>query len=132
MRNVPESSKTLVVDVDGTVCASREYEYKDAEPITWAREYLNKLHQEGWYIVYFTARYYRRNHRDLGDIYAEGYEELKTWLDTQGFVYDEIRLGKPSGEYYLDNRAWRIDNFGPDPAKDWEALLKHMKENERA
>lgn len=121
----PSSEQVLVIDVDGTICDSKPYDYVDPPPIPHAREILNKLYNEGWYIVYFTARYYRRYNGDLDKIYKEGYDELANWLKRHNFLYHEIRLGKPSGRYYVDNRAWRINNDKGET--DWQALLEDIK-----
>src|SRR5574342_433133 len=123
------SQKTLVIDVDDTLCTSQKGEYHKAQTISYTKEYVNKWYERGWYIIIFSARYYSLfGQNALDKIYAKGYNELRWWLDQNGFKYHEIQLGKPSAKFYVDNAAWRIDNTYD--IRDWEQLHTLLKVTE--
>ncbi len=90
-------SHTLVFDLDGTLCTNTFGEYEQAEPYRWAIERVNHLAATGHRIVIMTARgsatgidWEQRTHAQLGG-----------W----GLAYDELRLGKPNAEVFVDDRA---------------------------
>jgi hypothetical protein len=121
-----DSQKTLVIDVDDTICTSTKGFYDQAKVVEHSRDYINKWYDLGWYIIIFSARYYSLfGPKAIDKIYAKGYNELRWWLDKNGFKYHEIQLGKPSAKYYIDNAAWRIDNT--NGVLDWAALDVMLK-----
>lgn len=122
------SQKTLVIDVDDTICTSTKGFYDQAKIVEHSRDYVNKWYDLGWYIIIFSARYYSLfGKNNLDKIYKKGYNELRWWLDNNAFRYHEIQLGKPSAKFYVDNAAWRIDNtFG---VRDWDKLDDLLGDN---
>jgi capsule biosynthesis phosphatase len=117
---LPNSRRTLVIDVDHTIADSEDYKYKDAKVIKHARKFVNKWYDEGWHIVIMTARYYGRNAGNINNIYRDGYQELKRWLDKHKFKYHDIIMGKPSAFMYIDNRGENIDNNKGE--EDWQRI----------
>lgn len=103
-----------VVDIDGTICfpgTSEERRYTHATP-RWDRiRVINKLYDEGNYVVYLTARGMGRykNSRMLThkEFYEFTYDQLKEW----GCKFHELHLGKPSGDYYIDDKGVHSDDF---------------------
>lgn len=103
-----------VVDIDGTICfpgTSEERRYTHATP-RWDRiRVINKLYDEGNYVVYLTARGMGRykNSRMLAhkEFYEFTYDQLKEW----GCKFHELHLGKPSGDYYIDDKGVHSDDF---------------------
>src|SRR5882762_5564365 len=88
---------TYCFDLDGTLCTNTEGEYEAARPLPWAIERVNALKRGGHRIVIFTARgtttgidWRPRTERQLAD-----------W----GVKYDELILGKPYGDVYIDDKA---------------------------
>jgi branched-subunit amino acid aminotransferase/4-amino-4-deoxychorismate lyase len=94
---------TIVFDLDGTLCTNTFGEYERAEPHPWAIERVNQLAAAGYRIVILTAR-----GSATGIDWEEcTHEQLARW----GVRYDELRLGKPSGDVYVDDRAVHTDSW---------------------
>jgi phosphatidate phosphatase PAH1 len=104
-----------VVDIDGTICTSvSDGNYLNALPIYDRIEKINKLYDEGNYIVYLTARGMGRynNNADLAKTKFYNITELQ--LKLWGCKYHELFLGKPSGNYYIDDKGINTNEFFGD------------------
>tara|TARA_R100000231_G_scaffold22927_1_gene21722 strand:- start:634 stop:975 length:342 start_codon:yes stop_codon:yes gene_type:complete len=97
--------KTYIVDIDGTICThdNRTAPYDEARPIKARIEFFNKLYEAGHTIIYWTAR---------GSYSGVDYSELtKKQLDEWGVKRTDLRLGKPSYDYWIDDRAHNVEDF---------------------
>lgn len=97
-------SKTICFDLDGTLCTNTGGSYEDAEPFSWAIKRVNRLAKAGHRIVIFTAR----GSKTGIDWTSLTRGQLERW----NVHYDELVLGKPSADVYVDDRtvtteAWR-------------------------
>ena len=103
------------VDIDGTICSQTTGgDYHKAMP-WWDRiATINKLYDEGHDITYFTARGMGR----FGDdpdasmkasalLFDLTEQQLKDW----GCKYHTLILGKPSADYYIDDKGVNSDDF---------------------
>ena len=102
-----------VVDIDGTICypGSGEGRYTLATP-RWDRiQEINKLYDEGNHVTYLTARGMGRydNSKELAE--KEFYNFTKAQLDSWGCKYHELHLGKPTADYYIDDKGVNSDEF---------------------
>ena len=107
--------KKYVVDIDGTICTSvTNGDYSSALPIYDRIDKINKLYDEGNYIVYLTARGMGRynNNADLAKsrFYVITELQLRLWE----CKYHELFLGKPSGNFYIDDKGINSDEFFAD------------------
>ena len=106
-----------VVDIDGTICypgPDDEKRYTLATP-RWDRiQVINKLYDESHTIVYLTARGMGRykNNADLAK--KEFYEFTEIQLSLWGCKYHQLFLGKPSADYYIDDKGVSSDDFFGD------------------
>jgi len=103
-----------VVDIDGTICVPGKTEdtrYTGAEPLQERIDLINKLYDDGNYVVYLTARGMGRfkNSRQLA--YDEFYKFTLNQLMGWGCKFHELHLGKPSGDYYIDDKGIFADEF---------------------
>ena len=102
-----------VVDIDGTICTPGKGEgrYTEAVSIPDRIAKINKLYDQGHYIVYLTARGMGRfgNSRMLSHktFYNFTYDQLRSW----GCKFHELHLGKPAGDYYIDDKGVHSDDF---------------------
>jgi hypothetical protein len=103
-----------VVDIDSTICNPGDSDatrYTGATPIYDRINKINKLYDDGHYIVYLTARGMGRfkNSRMCAhkEFYNFTYNQLKFW----GCKFHELHLGKPSGDYYIDDKGINSDDF---------------------
>ena len=89
--------KNYLIDIDGTICDDIPNEtpelFATAKVYPDALERLNKWHDEGHVITFFTAR--TELHRTVTGV----------WLDMNGFKYHGLIMGKPRGGNYhwIDN-----------------------------
>jgi D-sedoheptulose 7-phosphate isomerase len=88
---------TYVFDLDGTLCTNTFGEYEKAIPIPEAIAKVNNLHLDGHRIKIFTARG-SGSGKDWREITAN---QLSSW----GVLHDELVLGKPEADFYIDDRA---------------------------
>lgn len=102
---LPEEIKNFLIDIDGTVCEDIPNEEPermvDCEVFPDALEVINKWHEEGHIITFFTSRT-----EDLRGI-------TETWLQKTGFRYHGLVMGKPRGGNYhwIDNHIVRATRF---------------------
>lgn len=88
------ANRTVAVDIDGTICTEeRTFERSLAKPLPDAVEALKMLKDNGNTIILYTARGW------------EQYRMTKAWLDENGFAYDQIVMGKPIADVWIDDRA---------------------------
>jgi len=101
-----------IVDIDGTICTPvSDGNYEEASPIPSHIEKINKLYDEGNIIVYLTARGMGRygNNADLAR--KMFYELTANQLNMWGCKYHKLMLGKPSGDYYIDDKGMNANEF---------------------
>jgi len=106
-----------VVDIDGTICNpgdSDETRYTGATPIQDRIDRINKLYDEGHTIVYLTARGMGRHKNNADLARKEFYEFTEIQLSLWGCKYHELFLGKPSGDYYIDDKGVNSNDFFGD------------------
>jgi|TARA_R110002074_G_scaffold352201_1_gene523406 hypothetical protein len=103
-----------VVDIDGTICIDTGGDYKDAEPHHDRIAVLNDLYDKGHTINYFTARGMGRTDNNVNEAYKLLYEYTKQQLDGWGCKYNDLFLGKPYADYYVDNKGVNDTHFFRD------------------
>ncbi len=102
-----------IVDIDGTICSQSGTNYESAEPILSRIQKLNELFDQGHEIVYFTARGMGRHDGNSHRAYRQFYEFTRQQLLDWGVKYTDLRLGKPAGDVYIDDKGVRdVDFFG--------------------
>lgn len=124
--------KTLVVDIDGTLCPLKEaaISYSELQPFEVMLMALRAWREDNGYIVLYTARNMRTYEGNIGLINANTAPVLIEWLTKWDIPYDELILGKPwPGEegFYVDDRAVRPREF-LEFTKD---QLEKLVENDR-
>jgi uncharacterized HAD superfamily protein len=101
-------NKIFLIDIDGTVCEDIKNEdsllYPYAKPYEDALDIINKWHEKGNKITFFTAR----EEKDR--------EVTEKWLHDNGFLYHSLVMDKPrikDGQEYvwIDNRKVRAVTY---------------------
>ena len=102
---LPEEVKNFLIDIDGTITEDVPNEEPErmstCVPFEDALETINKWHNEGHIITFFTSR-------------TEAHRTVTTeWLDRHGFQYHGILFGKPRGGNYhwIDNHIVRATRY---------------------
>lgn len=111
-----ETGKVLVLDVDGTLCPTKQpgQAYPDLIPDPRMLERLRWYREQGYYVVLQTSRQMRTHEGNVGRINATTLPELVEWLRAHDIPHDEIHVGKPwAGHdgFYVDDRAIRPAEF---------------------
>lgn len=101
-----------VIDIDGTICDKPNgRDYDSSIPKLDRIDKINKLYDEGNYIVYFTARGMGRYFDDANLAKARFYQITELQLRLWGCKYHQLILGKPSGDYYIDDKGISANEF---------------------
>lgn len=97
--------KRIVVDIDGTICLTLNDDFENAKPYPKRIKKVNRMHDEGYTIILFTARgsYTGLDWRELT------LKQLKEWK----VKYHELIMGKPYAEIYIDDRGEKDSYLGP-------------------
>ncbi len=93
--------KTFCFDIDETICNTIGTDYKNSQPIVARIDQVNKLKKKGNKIIFYTARGFLSGL----DLYELTFNQLKSW----GVSFDELYLGKPAADYYIDDKS--VDYF---------------------
>lgn len=89
--------RTFVVDIDGVIASLvPDNDYARAEPLRENVALVNALHDQGHRIVLYTAR----GSATGKDWTSVTQRQMADW----GVRHHELRLGKPAGDFYIDDR----------------------------
>ena len=105
------------VDFDNTLCLTKDNDYTNSEPIFERINYVNELKDKGNYITIWTARGSNSgiDHKDLT------VKQLNDW----NVKYDELLMGKPSYDVYIDDKSFNVETYWPIP-KNNELMSKKL------
>ncbi len=107
--------KTLVVDIDKTICGSPpEKDYSKCKAIESVCSKLRKENDKGTYIILYTSRNVRTFKGNIGLINKYTSVILLEWLEKNNVPYDEIYFNKPWGFgdlNYIDDKFLSIEEF---------------------
>jgi len=107
--------RVVLVDIDETICFySGKRQYDLAEPSKENIEKINKLYNEGWKIVYWTARGGSEKSKKTGACYYDfTWKQLESW----GCKFHDLSTGtkgefvKPPYDLVIDDKAKRIEEM---------------------
>lgn len=107
-------NKTYIVDIDQTICYNQNGDYENSVPDMKRIEKINRLYDRGNTIIYWTARGMNRFNGDVRRVYETFYELTKEQLNSWGVKYTDFKLGKPSYDYIIDDKAINDKEFFKD------------------
>jgi quercetin dioxygenase-like cupin family protein len=95
------------IDLDNTLCRTIGSDYEHSQPIQERIQYIRDLKKQGHHITIWSARGTSSglDHKDLTE------KQLKDW----SVPFDELLLGKPSYDIYIDDKSFNVDQFWPSP-----------------
>jgi len=107
--------KTVLVDVDETICFyPKKRQYNLAEPDKENIAKINKLYDEGWKVIYWTARGGSEKSKKAGRCYYDfTWKQLESW----GCKFHDLSTGskgkyiKPPTDLVIDDKAKRIEEL---------------------
>lgn len=107
----PPKDRRVVFDIDGVICKKdSNLEYEEREPHPEVVEELQEYHEEGYYIILYTARNMNTHEGRIGRINADTAKTLLDWLEKHEIPHDEIHYQKPwcgNDGFYVDDKAIR-------------------------
>jgi capsule biosynthesis phosphatase len=106
--------KRLIIDVDDTICYTKNGDYKNSSPNTALVTKLRQYKEMGFEIVLMTSRNMRTYSGNVGKINANTLPILIEWLELHNIPYDELYMAKPWCGYegfYVDDKAIRPSEF---------------------
>lgn len=92
-----------VVDIDGTICKTKDGNYTASTPLKGRIKKINKLYDEGNEIIYFTSR------GNLTGINWGAFtaQQLKAW----GCKFHILMDNKPFADVYVGDEAINANDF---------------------
>jgi len=101
---------TYVIDLDDTICFTENRDFIHSKPYKAVIRKINKLYDEGWYIIIYTARG-ARSCKTLEEREKKYREITENWLGNNGVKYHELVFGKMNADYYVDDKNLSIEEF---------------------
>lgn len=103
----------ICIDFDGVICKLRgnDETYDELLPVDGAIEKIRKLKENGHYIIIYTARRMKTHGANTGKVIADIGKVTLDWLAKYDIPYDEIYFGKPWAHIYIDDNAFRFQNW---------------------
>lgn len=92
--------KTIIVDIDGTICRTEGNDYENSVPIPENIAKINKLFDEGNKIIYWTSR----GTSSGISWFALTSMQLEKW----GCKYTDLRMDKPSYDLWIDDKSIKL------------------------
>lgn len=92
-----------IIDIDNTICKTHMSDYTSADPYIERINKINELYDSGNVIIYWTAR--------GGSSGIDWSELTKTQLKKWGCKYSELRMGKPSYDVWVDDKAFNSEEW---------------------
>jgi len=95
------------IDLDNTLCITLGNNYEKSTPIVERIQYVRDLKEQGHHITIWTARGSSSglDHKTLTE------KQLQDW----DIPYDELLIGKPSYDIYIDDKSFNVEQFWPNP-----------------
>ncbi len=98
----------LIIDLDGTICTEEKTFSRNLAKLNKdAKESIEKLKSEGHTIIIYTARSWNE------------YEMTIDWLKKNKIPFDQLIMGKPTGDYWIDDRAIKYSS--------WKDVINQIK-----
>jgi hypothetical protein len=104
-------------DLDNVICLTKRNYYHKSRPIHQSINIINKLHDCGFIIKIFTARFMGRSNENVKESIKKGYKLTEKQLQKWGVKYHSLIFGKPSFDIVIDDKSFFFK-------KNWHTLIK--------
>lgn len=101
--------KWICIDFDETIATNSGHpDYFLREPVKGAKQALERLAQEGWKTIIYTARAW------------VDYQTIEAWLAHYNIPFRRIICGKPLARWIIDDRNIEFDG-------NWDKVFDKLK-----
>jgi len=97
--------KKLCFDIDGVICKTKKGNYKNSKPNYKVIKVINRLYDQGNFIIIFTARYMGRSKENIFVAKKRGYKFTNNQLKKWGLKFNKLIFGKPSFDIVIDDKS---------------------------
>lgn len=106
-----EKFKTIVVDVDETLCVVENRDFINAKPIQEVIDKVNEYYDNGYKVIISTARG-QKSCKTVEEMNKKYREVTENWLKAHNVKYHSLEIGyKKNADMYVDDKAIRPDEF---------------------
>lgn len=100
----------IVVDIDDTICTTYDRNFNESIPNLPVINKINKLYEQGWEIVLYTARG-GKSCKTIEEKEAKYRKVTEDWLKKNNVKYTRLLFGKMNADYYVDDKNISIQEF---------------------
>ena len=101
-----KNKKTYIIDIDNTICKSKDSNYVNSIPYYHIINSLNKLYEGGHELHYWTSRG-TNSGKDWSDFTIR---QMNMW----GVKYSTLNIGNIHYDLWIDDKTIHIDDFIPN------------------
>ncbi|RAN76612.1 HAD hydrolase family protein [Bacillus sp. SRB_331] len=107
-----------IIDLDGTICDLKEpnQSYSEVKPKKNVKEALQEIVDRGDTVIIFTARHMKTCENNVELVEERIGKITRDWLNRYEIPYDQLIFGKPYGDIYIDDLAYKF--------KGWDEFIK--------
>lgn len=98
-------------DLDNTICYTEGNNYNSSLPNNEFIDKINFLYESGHIIKIFTARGMTSYKGDVSLVYFNLFTKTRSQLESWGVKYHQLILGKPSFDFFIDDKNLTIGEF---------------------
>jgi len=110
--------KTICFDIDNVICTTDSgRNYLKSKPIKKNIDVINKLYNQKFNIILYTARYMGRCNGNISKVKKKIKPLTLKQLNKWGVKYHKIYFGKPSFDLFIDDKSLFFK-------KEWPKILK--------
>ncbi len=110
MKSINSQKKTYCFDLDGVICNNTYGEYENAIPKKEAIKKINKLFDNGNYIIIYTARFMGFAKGDIKKAESLGFNFTINQLNKWNLKYHKLLFGKPEYDIIIDDKSYNYSD----------------------
>ena len=110
MKSINSQKKTYCFDLDGVICNNTYGEYENAIPKKEAIKKINKLFDNGNYIIIYTARFMGFAKGDVEKAESLGFNFTINQLNKWNLKYHKLLFGKPEYDIIIDDKSYNYSD----------------------
>lgn len=118
--------KIICFDLDGVICKTAGNKYNKSKPIKKNINFINSLFKKKFIIKIFTARFMGRSNENALLAKKKGFSLTRNQLKKWKVKYHYLIMGKPSYDFFIDDKAYGFDTNWPKKLKKYLEKYKNL------